>query len=239
MRPPGEDHQSGGEQELAQVIPLRCRAHDQDQAAEISPITPRGQAPTAVFDPPADPEPPGEYSVWEQPIAELIRRGEPEPRRKRRPRTTGHSTRPGLLAAGVLAVLSGVLVLAFSGWLAGPWSHPARVPASAHASVSATRATTDPSRRPHAQKRSPAEREFQRSRSGARHTHATSPAGSSASGSALASTTEALGHPTGSQGSGRTATGGSGEAAAPSQTEARAAAVSAQEAAAREFGFEP
>lgn len=79
MRPPGKDEHSGGEEELARVIPLRRRLG----CDELSPITPRSHAPTAVFDPPAEPEPSEGYSVWEQPIAELIRRDAPDCARPR------------------------------------------------------------------------------------------------------------------------------------------------------------
>ena len=41
----------------------------------------RRQRPPAFFDPPEEPEPLVEYSIWERPTAELIRREEPEPPR--------------------------------------------------------------------------------------------------------------------------------------------------------------
>lgn len=238
MRPPGEDDQSGGEQELAQVIPLRRLTHEQDETAEISPITPHGHTPPAVFEPPADPDPPEEYSVWEQPIAELIRRGEPGPTSKQRSRVT---TRPRLtrllLAAGVLAVLSGVLVLALSGWLAERPSLPTRAPASAHASVSETLARVNASRRAHTQTRARALREVYSSRNEGHLTYTTGLAASSRS--ELAGTPETQAQPTSSQGPRATVIGGGDETASPSQAQtAKLAAVSAQEAAAREFGFE-
>ena len=82
MRPPKDEHNASEDQLLAKVIPLRRRAPAPDEEAELSPITPHGQLPTGVFDPPHDPEPSEGYSVWEEPIAELIRRGEPQAARK-------------------------------------------------------------------------------------------------------------------------------------------------------------
>ena len=78
MRPPGDEHSGGKDDLLAQVIPLRRREDEREADLELSPITPLGHAPIGVFDPPEEPEPEEGYSVWEQPIAELIRRGEPE-----------------------------------------------------------------------------------------------------------------------------------------------------------------
>jgi hypothetical protein len=64
LDPPRDGDQDAGEgATLAQVIPLRRR-------------TPEGAQPphSGVFDPPPEPEPLSEYSVWERPTAELIRR---------------------------------------------------------------------------------------------------------------------------------------------------------------------
>jgi hypothetical protein len=54
---------------IAEVIPLRRRTRD-------GAWTPREAEPShsGVFDPPPDPEPPEEYSVWDRPTAELVRR---------------------------------------------------------------------------------------------------------------------------------------------------------------------
>jgi len=136
VRPPEDDHSASEDQLLAQVIPLRRRVGGADEDAELSPITPHGQLPTGVFDPPQDPEPAEGYSVWEQPIAELIRRGEPEPTRKRPPRpATQFARAPRVLLVAALGVVSCVLVLTLSGWLARPRSAPLRAPSRDHAGV--------------------------------------------------------------------------------------------------------
>ena len=67
VRPPEDEHSAGGDQLLAQIIPLRRRENEPEET-DLSPITPRGRAPAGVFDPPEDPEPAEGYSVWEQPI---------------------------------------------------------------------------------------------------------------------------------------------------------------------------
>lgn len=56
---------------IAEVIPLRRRAHDGTS-------TPPEAEHCSVFDAPPDPQPPQEYSVWERPTAQLIRRQAPE-----------------------------------------------------------------------------------------------------------------------------------------------------------------
>jgi hypothetical protein len=61
------DHSSGEQALVAQVIPLRRRGSDAELRDEQA-------AHSGVFDPPPEPEPPQEYSVWERPTAELIRR---------------------------------------------------------------------------------------------------------------------------------------------------------------------
>ena len=138
VRPPEDEHNASEDQLLAQVIPLRRRTDEPDQDTELSPITPYGHLPTGLFDPPDDPEPADGYSVWEQPIAELIRRGEPEPARTRpQSKADRFARRPRILiSAAAVAALSCILALALSGWLAGPPSHQAQAPSAAHASVS-------------------------------------------------------------------------------------------------------
>src|SRR2546427_7821647 len=55
---------------IAEVIPLRRRAHH----AAWTTHGETGPSHSGVFDPPPDPEPPEEYSVWDRPTAELVRR---------------------------------------------------------------------------------------------------------------------------------------------------------------------
>ena len=58
---------------IAEVIPLRRRTPDHGSSSYERDPTHSG-----VFDPPPDPEPPEEYSVWERPTAELLRRERPD-----------------------------------------------------------------------------------------------------------------------------------------------------------------
>jgi len=146
VRPPEDEDSTGEDELLAQVIPLRRRATEQVGDLELSPITPLGPPPTGVFDPPEDPEPAGGYSVWEQPIAELIRRSEPEPNGPRR--QAKGANRPRLLisvAAG--ASLCSVLVLTLLGWLAAGPTQRTRAPAGVHASVEPIHTTVSGSER--------------------------------------------------------------------------------------------
>ena len=72
MDTPGDGDGSYGDDGLiAKVIPLRRR--DGGDAGEPS-VDP---SPRDIFEPPQDPEPLGEYSVWETPTAELVRRERP------------------------------------------------------------------------------------------------------------------------------------------------------------------
>jgi hypothetical protein len=57
---------------IAEVIPLRRRTHERAWERHEG-----GLEHSGVFDPPPDPEPPEEYSVWERPTAELLRREPP------------------------------------------------------------------------------------------------------------------------------------------------------------------
>lgn len=70
------DHASGDDGLIAQVIPLRRRGLEQTPNWDES-----APAHSGVFDPPPEPEPLEEYSVWERPTAELVRR-QPQPQRQ-------------------------------------------------------------------------------------------------------------------------------------------------------------
>jgi hypothetical protein len=73
LGPPRDGDRSSREDGMiAEVIPLRRRTPDPGSSSEEREATHSG-----VFDPPPDPEPPEEYSVWERPTAELVRRERP------------------------------------------------------------------------------------------------------------------------------------------------------------------
>ena len=73
MGPPRDGDRSSREDGMiAEVIPLRRRTPDHGSSSDEEP------AHSGVFDPPPDPEPPEEYSVWERPTAELVRRQRPD-----------------------------------------------------------------------------------------------------------------------------------------------------------------
>ena len=73
MGPPRDGDRSSREDGMiAEVIPLRRRTPDHGSRPEDREHTHSG-----VFDPPPEPEPPEEYSVWERPTAELLRRERP------------------------------------------------------------------------------------------------------------------------------------------------------------------
>ena len=79
----------------------------------------RRQRPPAFFDPPEEPEPLVEYSIWERPTAELIRREEPEPPRPAAKiagalRTWRPSPRLWLLSAATVSVVAIAAVLALT-----------------------------------------------------------------------------------------------------------------------------
>jgi hypothetical protein len=67
---PPRDGDRGSREEgmIAEVIPLRRRTPGHGSSSDEEP------AHSGLFDPPQDPEPPEEYSVWERPTAELLRR---------------------------------------------------------------------------------------------------------------------------------------------------------------------
>jgi hypothetical protein len=73
LGPPRDGDRSSREDGMiAEVIPLRRRTPDQRSSSR------EGEpAHSGVFDPPPEPEPPEEYSVWERPTAELLRRERP------------------------------------------------------------------------------------------------------------------------------------------------------------------
>jgi len=74
LGPPRDGDRSSREDGMiAEVIPLRRRTPDHRSSSG------EGEPPhSGVFDPPPDPEPPEEYSVWERPTAELLRRERPD-----------------------------------------------------------------------------------------------------------------------------------------------------------------
>ncbi len=241
MRPP-EDEPSAGEDELlAQVIPLRRR--EDEREADLSPITPHGRAPTGVFDPPEDPEPADGYSVWEQPIAELIRRGEPEPTRARTQSQAARiARRPRiLLATATAAALCSVIALGLSGWLAGAPSHPLRAPAAAHVSVSQGAATSDSPGHSGSPDNSGPRARRSAGTSTLRHTHAASRPTSSRRSSQPTTTHTSKQAPASSSppGSSDTASPGYSQPTAPAQVPpTQATAASVQPTASHEFGFE-
>jgi hypothetical protein len=67
--PPDDQHRDGGEAERFRYLSKRDEL--------ISPLVPLSRVPIGVFDPPEDPEPPGEHSVWGRPMGELTRRDTP------------------------------------------------------------------------------------------------------------------------------------------------------------------
>jgi len=228
------------------VIPLRRRGPEPDEEAELSPITPHGHLPTGVFDPPADPEPPEGYSVWEQPIAKLIRRGEPEPTSARlAPIGDAITRRPRILAAVIGAVVfSCLLALALSGWLTGPRSRPTRVPLGVSASVGGIHPAVNSAKRSHTQSR--ARQHTRNPARGSTRDHAgQTPAANrttrSEHGSRSATPPATQSEPVSArpQRSSGTPTTTSSEATATSQgSPAQIAAVPPQATAAHEFGFE-
>ena len=94
---------------IAKVIPLRRRDGGDAWEPSVDP------SPRDIFEPPQDPEPLGEYSVWETPTAELVRR-EPPGRRARGlgywsrvPRGAGRQRWLALAALGVVGLAVAVL----------------------------------------------------------------------------------------------------------------------------------
>ena len=72
MDPPRDgDRGSHEDGMIAEVIPLRRRTPEHGSSSDEEPTH------SGLFDPPPDPEPPEEYSVWERPTAELVRRERP------------------------------------------------------------------------------------------------------------------------------------------------------------------
>jgi hypothetical protein len=75
MDTPGEGEGSSSDDGLiAKVIPLRRREAGDAWERSLDP------SPCDIFEPPQDPDPLGEYSVWETPTAELVRREPPRHR---------------------------------------------------------------------------------------------------------------------------------------------------------------
>jgi hypothetical protein len=107
LGPPRDGDRSSREDGMiAEVIPLRRRTPDPGRHENEPPHS-------GVFDPPPDPEPPEEYSVWERPTAELVRRERPgdlvPPNTRRRGWATAAMSRraqvPAILAALVATVM--------------------------------------------------------------------------------------------------------------------------------------
>jgi hypothetical protein len=121
LDPPRDGDRSSGEDGMiAEVIPLRRRRRDRGwPASEV-------QSPhSGVFDPPPDPEPPEEYSVWERPTSELVRRQPPDhliPVDERRRRWSLRSLTCGpQVAAGMAALIAAAaLIIATVGLHGGP-----------------------------------------------------------------------------------------------------------------------
>jgi len=107
LGPPRDgDHSSREDGMIAEVIPLRRRTPDHGSSPDEEP------AHSGLFDPPPDPEPPEEYSVWERPTAELLRRERPDDRVPTRRR--GWATAAFSRRAQVPAIL-GTLVARWRG----------------------------------------------------------------------------------------------------------------------------
>lgn len=96
MDPPRDgDARSREDEMIAEVIPLRRRTRDGAPMPREA-----GSSHSGVFDPPPDPEPSEEYSVWERPTAELVRREPPEsPRAIASRGAPGDRSAPGRPAA--------------------------------------------------------------------------------------------------------------------------------------------
>jgi hypothetical protein len=98
---------------IAEVIPLRRRTPDHGSSSDEEP------AHSGLFDPPPDPEPPEEYSVWERPTAELVRRERPDDlvpsnTRRRRWATAAFSRRAQVTAILATLVASVTLIIVAS-----------------------------------------------------------------------------------------------------------------------------
>src|SRR5437660_4686695 len=130
---------------IAEVIPLRRRAHD-------AAWTPREAEPShsGVFDPPPDPEPPEEYSVWERPTAELVRRERPEDRvpsvAQRRGWESVRSWPVGVIA--VALIVAAVLIVAPGNSHRSPQGSATTELGSAHLGLGAALGGGQPGTRP-------------------------------------------------------------------------------------------
>ena len=101
MDPPRDgDRGSREDGMIAEVIPLRRRAPDHGTSSDEEP------AHSGLFDPPPDPEPPEEYSVWERPTAELVRRERPDDLVPSNTRRRGWATAAFSRRAQVPAILA-------------------------------------------------------------------------------------------------------------------------------------
>jgi hypothetical protein len=122
MKAPGDgDDGSSHDDLIAEVIPLRRRLSGKEWQDSRAPPS------YGVFEPPREPEPLGEYSVWETPASELVRREPPRSRarglgphlRLRR----GALRQPWLAVGALLAIGLGVIALT-----AEPFGQRARAP---------------------------------------------------------------------------------------------------------------
>jgi hypothetical protein len=113
LDPPRDgDRSAGDDGMIAEVIPLRRRTRDGAR-------TPReaGSSHSGAFNPPPDPEPLSEYSVWDRPTAELIRRERPDElmpvRRERGVGATivAHGRPAAAVAAALVAICGAILAL--------------------------------------------------------------------------------------------------------------------------------
>jgi hypothetical protein len=112
-RPRDGDGSSTEDGMVAQVIPLRRRGRETNELDRLT----RAPGLSGLFDPPQDPEPLSEYSVWEKPTAELVRRETPDATRPAGTlaqglRAHGLHVQRGLIAAATVGVIASVTVLA-------------------------------------------------------------------------------------------------------------------------------
>src|SRR6516164_9074058 len=87
---------------IAEVIPLRRRTPEHGSGQ-------REPTHSGLFDPPPDPEPPEEYSVWERPTAELVRRQRPDDLLPSTTRRRGWATAAFSRRAQIPAILATVV----------------------------------------------------------------------------------------------------------------------------------
>ena len=113
---------------IAEVIPLRRRTPEHGSSSDEEPTH------SGLFDPPPDPEPPEEYSVWERPTAELLRRERPGDLVPSTTLRRGWATAAFSRRAQVLAILATLVASATLIIVTSSSQRTARTPASAGAS---------------------------------------------------------------------------------------------------------